>query len=134
MRRVACARSPSHTISLATIGSYIGVISLPASTPESTRTPGPAGSRYRSILPGAGAKFLEASSALMRHSIACPRRTTSSWRIDSSSPAAARMPSLTMSTPVVISVTQCSTCTRVFISRKKYSPSWSRPSTVPAPT
>ncbi len=26
-----------------------------------------------------------------------------------------------MSTPVVISVTQCSTCTRVFISRKKYS-------------
>ena len=34
------------------------------------------------------------------------------------------MPSLTMSMPVVISVTQCSTCTRVFISRKKYSPSW----------
>ena len=36
-----------------------------------------------------------------------------------------------MSTPVTISVTQCSTCTRVFISRKKYSPSWSRPSIVP---
>ena len=34
--------------------------------------------------------------------------------------------------PVTISVTQCSTCTRVFISRKKYSPSWSRPSIVPA--
>ena len=33
------------------------------------------------------------------------------------------MPSLTMSMPVTISVTQCSTCTRVFISRKKYSPS-----------
>ena len=29
------------------------------------------------ILPGAGAKFLEASSALMRHSIAWPRSTTS---------------------------------------------------------
>ena len=29
-----------------------------------------------------------------------------------------------MSTPVTASVTQCSTCTRVFISRKKYSPSW----------
>jgi hypothetical protein len=35
--------------------------------------------------------------------------------------------------PVTISVTQCSTWTRVFISRKKYSPSWSRPSIVPAP-
>jgi hypothetical protein len=37
-----------------------------------------------------------------------------------------------MSMPVTISVTQCSTCTRVFISRKKYSPSWSSPSIVPA--
>ena len=45
MRRVACSRSTSQTISLATIGSYIGVTSEPASTPESTRTPGPAGSR-----------------------------------------------------------------------------------------
>ncbi len=41
------------------------------------------------------------------------------------------MPSLTMSIPVTSSVTGCSTCTRVFISRKKYSPSWSRPSIVP---
>ena len=32
-------------MSLATMGSYIGVISDPAVTPESTRTPGPAGSR-----------------------------------------------------------------------------------------
>jgi len=40
-----------------------------------------------------------------------------------------------MSIPVVISVTQCSTCTRVFISRKKYSlvSLASSPSTVPAP-
>ena len=74
-------------------------------------------------MPGAGAKFFEASSALMRHSIAWPRSTTSSWAIDSGSPAATRMPSLTMSIPVTISVTQCSTWTRVFISRKKYSPS-----------
>ena len=85
-------------------------------------------------MPGAGAKFFDASSALMRHSIAWPRSTTSSWRDDSGSPAATRMPSLTMSMPVTISVTQCSTCTRVFISRKKYSPSCSRPSIVPAPT
>ena len=60
----------------------------------------------------------------MRHSIAWPRSSTSSWVIESGSPAAARMPSLTMSMPVTISVTQCSTWTRVFISRKKYSPSW----------
>ena len=45
IRRVACSRSASQTISLATIGSYSGVISEPASTPESTRTPGPDGSR-----------------------------------------------------------------------------------------
>jgi hypothetical protein len=38
--------------------------------------------------------------------------------------------------PVTSSVTGCSTCTRVFISRKKYSPvsALSRPSIVPAPT
>ena len=45
MRAVAASRSESQTISLATIGSYIGVTSDPASTPASTRTPGPAGSR-----------------------------------------------------------------------------------------
>jgi hypothetical protein len=45
IRRVARSRSASHTISLATIGSYSGVISEPAPTPESTRTPGPDGSR-----------------------------------------------------------------------------------------
>ena len=56
----------------------------------------------------------------MRHSIAWPRSATSSWVNDSGSPAATRIPSLTMSMPVTISVTQCSTWTRVFISRKKY--------------
>ena len=45
IRRVARSRSASHTISFATIGSYSGVISEPLSTPESTRTPGPDGSR-----------------------------------------------------------------------------------------
>ncbi len=45
MRRVAFSRSASQTISFATIGSYSGVISEPESTPESTRTPGPLGSR-----------------------------------------------------------------------------------------
>ena len=77
--------------------------------------------------PGAGAKFLLASSALIRHSIAWPRSSRSSWAIESGSPAATRMPSLTMSIPVTISVTQCSTWTRVFISRKKYSPLLEQP-------
>ena len=45
IRAVAPSRSVSRTISLATIGSYSGVISEPESTPESTRTPGPLGSR-----------------------------------------------------------------------------------------
>ena len=44
MRAVAFSRSTSQTISLATIGSYIGVTSPPGPTPESTRTPGPVGS------------------------------------------------------------------------------------------
>ena len=44
MRAVACSRSASQTMSLATIGSYIGDTTLPARTPESTRTPGPDGS------------------------------------------------------------------------------------------
>ena len=43
-----------------------------SSRPESTRTPGPVGSLYEPTLPGAGAKFFDASSALMRHSIAWP--------------------------------------------------------------
>ena len=45
MRLVACSRSASQTISLATIGSYIGETSPFSPTPESTRTPGPEGSR-----------------------------------------------------------------------------------------
>jgi hypothetical protein len=44
IRRVACSRSASQTMTLATIGSYIGETSPPAPTPESTRTPGPVGS------------------------------------------------------------------------------------------
>ena len=38
--------------------------------------------------PGAGRKPADASSALMRHSIACPAKRTSSWRNESGSPAA----------------------------------------------
>ena len=71
---VACSRSASQTISLATIGSYIGEISEPGqhagvdAHARARRAPGSA-----PIVPGAGAKFFAASSALMRHSIAWPR-------------------------------------------------------------
>ena len=76
--RRARSRSTSWTISFAIIGSYRPLTSSPASTPESTRTPGPAGSEYAVIVPGAGRKPVRGSSALIRHSIAWPRRAISS--------------------------------------------------------
>src|ERR671935_42877 len=52
IRRRACSRSTPCVISFAIIGSYNAEMSLPATTPESIRTPGPAGSRYALIVPG----------------------------------------------------------------------------------
>ena len=53
----------------------------------------------------------------------------------SGSPRATRSCHSTRSSPVMASVTGCSTCSRVFISRKWNAPSGvSRNSTVPAPT
>ena len=73
-------------------------------------------------------------SAQRRTSIACPPVRISSCLSGSSSPAATRSCHSTRSSPVIISVTGCSTCRRVFISMKK---NWrSAPtmnSTVPAP-
>ena len=70
----------------------------------------------------------------MRNSIACPSgRICFLFGTDIGSPAAIRSCSLTMSTPVTISVTGCSTWTRVFISMNEKLPSWAnRNSTVPA--
>ena len=79
--------------------------------------PGPPGRRSRSIRPGAGAKPREGSSALIRHSIACPCRGARPSS-DSGSPAATRSCSRTMSIPVTSSVTGCSTCRRAFSSMK----------------
>ena len=78
----------------------------------------PPGSRYAVMRPGAGRKPRATSSALIRHSIAWPRRTTSSWASESGSPAAMSICSRTRSIPVTASVTVCSTWMRVFISRK----------------
>ena len=79
--------------------------------------PGPPGVWYWVMRPGEGTK-VTGFSALMRHSIACPRFTMSRCRKRSFRPAATRICSCTMSMPVTISVTGCSTCTRVFISMK----------------
>ena len=49
---------------------------------------------------------------------------STSWSNDSGTPDATRICSATRSMPVTSSVTGCSTCSRVFISRKKNSPSW----------
>ena len=63
----------------------------------------------------------------------CSRSRPESWTIPSGSPAAMRSWSATRSRPVTISVTGCSTWSRVFISRKNGSPrSSSRNSHVPA--
>ena len=81
---------------------------------------------------GEGMKRAVASSALMRHSKAWPRGATSSWAIESGSPAATRTCSRTRSSPQTSSVTVCSTWMRVFISRKKNSLPETRYSSVPA--
>jgi hypothetical protein len=79
-------------------------------------------------------KLFAGSSALMRSSIAQPRGATSSWRTASGSPPAIRNCSAIRSTPVIASVTGCSTWIRVFISMKKNSSlaASTRNSTVPA--
>src|SRR5678815_4939209 len=92
--------------------------------------PGPPGGCHAVIRPGDGVN-VHGSSALIRHSIAWPRRVTSRWRKRSFCPAAMRICSCTMSMPVIISVTGCSTCTRVFISMKKNSSFSYRNSNVP---
>ena len=74
------------------------------------------------MVPGDGLNVL-AFSALMRHSMAWPERITSSCESVSGAPEAMRICSMTRSSPVIISVTGCSTCRRVFISMKKNSPS-----------
>src|SRR5437899_1618051 len=82
---------------------------VPAKSAESTRIPGPAGSRTRAMTPLAGRKPAAGSSAVMRHSIAAPRRTTSACANGSGSPAAMASCKATRSSPVTISVTGCST-------------------------
>ena len=85
----------------------------------STRTHGPPGGMQRLIRPGDGMKSSSGSSALMRNSMAWPRSGDVVLG-DGQALAGgdADLPVFTMSMPVTISVTVCSTWTRVFISMK----------------
>ena len=83
----------------------------------SIRTPGPPGTLKTWITPGDGTN-VSGSSALIRHSIEWPVKTTSACLKPSRSPAAIRICALTMSMPVTISVTGCSTWRRVLASMK----------------
>ena len=67
--------------------------------------------------PGQGAN-VAGSSAVTRHSMACPSKAHVVLVNGSGSPAAIRICSRTRSIPVTISVTGCSTWMRVFTSRK----------------
>src|SRR2546422_2173476 len=133
IRPIASSRSRPYAITFASRESYsLGTV-IPEKSAESTRIPGPAGSRTSATRPLAGMNPASGSSAVMRHSMAAPLLEIWSCVNGSGSPAAIRSCSATRSRPVTISVTGCSTCRRVFTSRKLNRPFIStRNSTVPA--
>ena len=117
-RARASERSRPQAITLAIMESNCGGMTSPGATPVSTLMPGPVGRARCSIRPGAGAKSRSGSSAVSRASMACPKAGGSAEPVSASVPPAAMCScSLTMSTPVVASVTGCSTCNRVLTSR-----------------
>ena len=136
-RARASERSRPQAITLAIMESNCGGMTSPGATPVSTLMPGPVGRARCSIRPGAGAKSRSGSSAVSLASMACPKAGGSAEPVSASVPPAAMCNcSLTMLTPVVASVTGCSTCNRVLTSRNDSSRSlgWYRNSTVPALT
>ncbi len=104
----------------------------PSRTPASTRIPVPAGKVSFASRPGAGVNPFSGSSAHSRASTACPR--TAGGTPVSRPPRATCSCSFTRSSPVVTSVTGCSTCNRVLTSMNRYRPvsGSTRNSTVPA--
>mmetsp|Transcript_20450 Transcript_20450/g.48692 ORF Transcript_20450/g.48692 Transcript_20450/m.48692 type:complete len:295 (+) Transcript_20450:1225-2109(+) len=82
----------------------------------------PAGTSHLASVPDAGRKSRAGFSAYSRASMAWPSARRSSCENGRRSPAATRSCSSTRSSPVIASVTGCSTCRRVFISMKKCSP------------
>ena len=97
------------------------------SGPNSARRPA---RRSGAACRSAAASACAGSSAYRRTSMACPR--SGGGRGDGSGPPSATTQlQPTRSTPVTHSVTGCSTCSRVFISRKKNSPGRARAGTRP---
>ena len=84
---------------------------------ESYLIPKPPGICIFVIFPGEGWK-VTGSSALILHSIAWPKKLIDSWSNLISIPSAILSWALTISKPVIISVTGCSTWILVFISMK----------------
>ena len=104
-------------ITLAIIGSKCGVIVMPSVTPPSQRH---SGTRRRVTTPVDGKLPRAGSSAYSRASKLCPR-ATGAHPEGSCCPSAMRNIHSTRSTPKISSVTGCSTCNRVFTSKKKNS-------------
>ena len=114
--RVLTAVAPDHELGeqgvvvdrhlVALVDAAVVAHAGPAGEPEGRD---PAGAREEALVGILGVDpALDGVAALAR----------SSWRKGSRSPRAMRICSFTRSTPVTISVTGCSTCRRVFISRK----------------
>ena len=114
-RASASSRLLPWAMILAIIESYSAGITSPSATPVSTRSPGPTGNVSVSMVPGAGAKARWGSSALSRASMAYP--AVGGGSPSSRPPPATWICSLTRSSPVVSSVTGCSTWRRVLTSR-----------------
>src|SRR5438309_1654000 len=109
MRAIASSLSRPWAITFARSGSYsVGTV-IPAKSAESTRIPGPDGSRTRESPPPARRIPLKESSAVMRHLIAAAVCTMPACPNGNGSPDAIRSWSATRSSPVTLSVTGCST-------------------------
>src|SRR5690554_3188018 len=93
------------------------LVALAYAAVDALARPG-SGSRYSCSWPLAGRKSWSGSSAYSRTSIAWPCRGICCWVSGSGSPRAMRSCHSTRSSPVMASVTGCSTCNRVFISMK----------------
>jgi len=106
-----CGRSVLRSAGHSTVG-------RPSPPPRRCRSGRPSRSvrDSRRLRPGDGRKLRIGSSALTRHSIACPWRVSSACETSRPSPAAIRICCLTRSTPVTISVIGCSTWSRAFTS------------------
>ena len=122
-RAIAAGRSSARTSSLASSGSYSGRRAAPLLHAGVDPHARPSGSRQRRDAARRRREVAAGSSALIRTSIAWPARARLHDRDPASgSPAAIRICQATMSTPLTSSVTPCSTCSRVFISRNQYPP------------